>query len=326
LAQFTTEVDGHEIHFIHEKSRGTTATPILLIHGWPDSFIRFLKIIPLLIAPDENGHAFDVVVPSIPGYGFSGKPDKKGMNPKRIAALFADLMTDALGYSKFIAHGGDWGSAITEQLGLYHESHLLGLHLTDVPSPHGLLPLDNPSAAEKAYLKYSKEWVEKEGAYFMEHNTKPQTLAYGLNDSPVALAAWIIEKFRTWSDNNGSPEDAVSRDELLTNLTIYWATQTALSSISIYYEANQAFMQSLTLVANLNPFNKEGSKGKVPAAFAIFPEDTRHLPREFAERFFNVTRWTKMKAGGHFTAMEEPDQLAADLRGFAAELRVNNKN
>lgn len=322
---FKEEIDGIGLHFIHEKGRGKTATPLLLIHGWPDSFVRFLDIISLLAEPDGDGHAFDVIVPSIPSFAFSDKPTEAGMNPKRIAELFTRLMTEVLDYEKFIAQGGDWGSTISEQLGLYHEKRILGLHLTDVPHSHGMMPVEDPSAAEKAYLAETKLWVEQEGAYFKEQSTKPQTLGIGLNDSPAGLAAWIMEKFHTWTDNDGKPEDAVSRDALLTNLTIYWATQTATSSARIYYESNRAMQQAKTLLANLNPFNKEGSRSKPPAAFALFPKDISHPPKEFAGRFFNVQRWTKMDSGGHFAALEKPKELAADIRAFARLLQTGNE-
>lgn len=325
LSHFKTDINGHNIHFIHQKGNGRTSTPLLLVHGWPDSFLRFLNIIPLLTEADENGHSFNVTVPSIPGYGFSGRPDKKGMNPTHIASIFTALMTDTLGYDKFIAHGGDWGSTIVEQLGLNHEKHILGLHLTDTPSRHGMMPLEDPSPAEKKFLADVKLWVEKEGAYFKEQSTKPQTLAYALNDSPVGLAAWIVEKFYTWTDNNGQPESAVSKDLMLTNITLYWVTQTVLSSVSIYYEASQAYKDAQTPPAGINPFSKEESQSKPPAAFALFPKDIRQPPREFAERFFNVVRWNKMSKGGHFTAMEQPELLAKDIKEFAAELNAGRK-
>ena len=325
FSHFKESVDGIGLHFIHEKGAGKTSTPLLLIHGWPDSFVRFLDLIPMLTEPDSDGHSFDVVIPSIPGFAFSDKPTEAGMNPKRIAGLFATLMTEVLGYEKFIAQGGDWGSTISEQLGLYHEKHILGLHLTDVPYSHGMMPVEDPSTAEKAYLAETKLWVETEGAYFKEQSTKPQTLGIGLNDSPAGLAAWIMEKFHTWTDNGGKPEDAVSHDALLTNLTIYWVTGTATSSARIYYEANRAMQQAKTLLANLNPFNKEGAKSKPPAAFALFPKDISHPPKEFAGRFFNVQRWTKMDSGGHFAALEKPKALADDIRAFAKLLRKQSE-
>src|SRR5450755_1202141 len=319
---YKTNIDNTGIHFIHEKGRGTTSIPLLLIHGFPDSFVRFLKMIPLLTEPDKNGFSFDLVIPSIPGYGFSDIPAESGMNTKRIADLFAKLMMKELGYEKFISHGGDWGSGITEQLALYHENSILAIHLTDVPFRHALAPLpDDASSAEKKYVKNTAIWQQKEGAYSMIQSTKPQTLAYGLNDSPAGLAAWIIEKFRSWSDNDGNIENTFSKDELLTNLTIYWATGTINSSFRLYNESMKAMMQALyNPLTKLNPFDKTGSRSEVPAAFAIFPKDISFPPEEFAARFFNIQQWTVMPAGGHFTAMEQPELLAGNIREFAESL------
>jgi pimeloyl-ACP methyl ester carboxylesterase len=319
---YKTNIDNTGIHFIHEKGRGTTSIPLLLIHGFPDSFVRFLKMIPLLTEPDKNGFSFDLVIPSIPGYGFSDIPAESGMNTKRIADLFAKLMMKELGYEKFISHGGDWGSGITEQLALYHENSILAIHLTDVPFRHALAPLpDDASSAEKKYVKNTAIWQQKEGAYSMIQSTKPQTLAYGLNDSPAGLAAWIIEKFRSWSDNDGNIENTFSKDELLTNLTIYWATGTINSSFRLYNETMKAMMQALyNPLTKLNPFDKTGSRSEVPAAFAIFPKDISFPPEEFAARFFNIQQWTVMPAGGHFTAMEQPELLAGNIREFAESL------
>lgn len=314
------EIDQIGLHFIHHKGQGKTTLPLLLIHGYPDSFVRFLKIIPLLTQADEQGFSFDVVVPSIPGYGFSDRPTESGMNPKRIAGLLADLMQE-LGYTQFVAHGGDWGSSITENLALYHADSLLGIHLTDVPSQHAQMPVENPTSAEKKYLEQQNEWMQKEGGYFKIQSTKPQTLAYGLMDSPVGLAGWIIEKFKSWSDNKGDVEDAFTKDELLTNLTIYWTTQTINSAIRIYYEAMQALQQSQhNPFMKLNPFDKTGGKSTVPAAFALLPSDISSPPREFAERFFTVERWTELPRGGHFTALEVPKLLAEDIRNFVRGL------
>lgn len=253
---FKTKIDGIGVHFIHHEGRGKTSVPILLTHGYPDSFVRFLKIIPLLTQADERGFSFDVVVPSIPGYGFSDRPAESGMNPKRIAGLFADLMQE-LGYDNFVAHGGDWGSSITENLALYHADSLMGIHLTDVPTQHALMPVDDPTAAEKNYLKQRQEWV----------------------------------------------------------------TQTINSAIRIYHESMQALMQSQhNPLMKFNPFDKTGDKSKAPAAFALFPKDLSSPPQEFAERFFTVKRWTELPRGGHFTAMEEPELLADDLRTFVRQL------
>ena len=306
--QFTTEIDDLNIHFLHLKGQSHKRIPLLLTHGWPDSFVRFLKIIPLLTATDENGFSFDVVVPSIPGYGFSDKAKKPGMNAKKIAEIFHTLMTEKLGYPKFVAHGGDWGSSITEQLAANYASSLMAIHLTDVPFQHifAINPEDL-SPAEKTYLAKGKAWQMTEGAYALIQSTKPQTLAYGINDSPAGLAGWIVEKFRTWSDCKGDVENSFSKDELLTNLTIYWATQTANSSFRLYYEA----------MAN-KP--KPGSKVDVPTGVCIFPKDLMPAPKAFAERFFNVQHWAEASKGGHFAAMEKPEILAADIRQFVTNL------
>ncbi len=275
--------------------------------GWC-GFIRFLKLIPLLTKADENGFSFDVVVPSIPGYGFSGIPEKEGMNTKKIAGLFADLMTDELGYEKFAAHGGDWGSSITEQLALHYADSLIAIHFTDIPYTHIFtVKPEDLTAAEKTYLEKGKAWQMVEGAYGMIQGSKPQTLAYGINDSPAGLAGWIIEKFKIWSDCDGNVESRFTKDELLTNITIYWATETANSSFRIYYET-------------VHHPTKGGGKVEVPTGVCIFPKDIIPSPKAFAERFFNVQHWTDASAGGHFAALEEPEFLAKDIREFATNL------
>lgn len=321
FSHFKTVIDQSELHFIHEKGKGLNATPLLLIHGYPDSFVRFLKILPLLTAPDENGNSFDVIVPSIPGYGFSGKPDKPGMDSKAIAALFAELVTKELGYDKFIAHGGDWGGSISEQLALYHPKHLIGVHLTDLPFGHTLEEPEEPSTDEKKFFQEIQQWQQTEGAYSMIQSTKPQSLAYGLNDSPAGLAGWLIEKFYAWSDNSGDLDSVFSKDELLTNLTIYWGTQTIDSAIRIYQEEIQAIMAAkYNPLIKLNPFDKTGQKASVPAGFSFFPKDISHAPKELVERFYNITYWNKLSKGGHFAAMEQPQLLNEELRKFAGLL------
>lgn len=307
---FRGEIEGFGLHFIHERGKGKNPVPILLTHGYPDSFVRFLKIIPLLTAEGPDGLSFDVVVPSIPGYGFSDKPQERGMNTGRIAGLFAGLMKE-LGYTKFIAHGGDWGSSITEQLALNFPELLLGIHLTDVPFRHLFtMKPEDMSEAEKRFLEAGRQWQMIEGAYAMLQATKPQTLAYAMNDSPIGLAAWIIEKFHSWSDINGNLESVYTKDELLTNLTVYWVTQTAGSAFRIYYET----MRDLA---------KSGGTKKIeiPTAVCLFPKDMIPAPREFAERIFNLQQWTQMPAGGHFAAMEQPQLLAGDIIQFAEKIR-----
>lgn len=324
---FKTTVDGIGLHYIHQKGEGKNSIPLLLTHGYPDSFVRFLKIIPLLTKADEDGFSFDVIVPSIPGYGFSDIPIEPGMNKKRIAELFTTLITKELGYEKFVAHGGDWGGGITEQIGLYHNESLLGIHLTDIPFEHGMNEPKDANPSEKKYFEATKKWQMIEGAYAMIQSTKPQTLAYGLNDSPVGLAAWIVEKFNSWSDNAGDIETCFTKDELLTNLTIYWATETINSAMRLYNEAMKAMMNAMyNPLVKLNPFDKTGNKSEIPAAFAIFPKDISTPPKEFAERFFNVQQWTEMPKGGHFAAMEQPELLAIDIRKFVINLQAQPKH
>src|SRR5882757_7934892 len=280
--QFRGEIDGFGLHFIHERGKGKNPVPILLTHGYPDSFVRFLKIIPLLTAEGPGGLSFDVIVPSIPGYGFSDRPQEPGMNTGRIAGLFARLMRE-LGYPKFIAHGGDWGSSITERLALNYPESLLGIHLTDVPFRHLFtMKPEEMSEAEKKYLEAGRQWQMTEGAYAMLQATKPQTLAYAMNDSPIGLAAWIIEKFYSWSDSRSDLKNSFTQDELLTNLTIYWVTQTAGSAFRIYYETMNDLAKA------------DFQRSEVPAAVCLFPKDMISAPKEFAERILNLRQWTQM--------------------------------
>jgi pimeloyl-ACP methyl ester carboxylesterase len=274
---------------------------------------RFAKIIPMLTDPASFGgraeDAFDVVVPDLPGYGFSDKPAKHGM-VFHVNDLWARLMTEKLGYERFAAHGGDWGTTVTEQLARSHPDAVVAIHLTDVPFGHLFQKPDDPSPAEKKLFKHNEEWIQKEGTYALIQSTKPQNLAAGLNDSPAGLAAWMTEKFRAWSDCDGNIESRFTKDELLTHIMIYWATESIGTSFLPYYDYANA--SALTWI-------KEGMKkwtgsSRVPAAFALFPKDISQPPREWAERFFNVQRWTAMPRGGHFAAMEESELLAEDIR------------
>jgi pimeloyl-ACP methyl ester carboxylesterase len=320
LAHFKTEVHGVGIHLIHERGKGPRPFPLILTHGYPDSFYRFAKIIPMLTDPESFGgraeDSFDVVVPDLPGYGFSDKPGNTGM-VFRVNDLWAKLMTDKLGYQKFGVHGGDWGSTVTEQLARSHPDSVVAIHLTDVPFGHLFQKPDNPSPDEETFFKKSEQWIQKEGAYALIQSTRPQSLAQGLNDSPAGLAAWLIEKFRTWSDCDGDIESRFTKDELLNHIMIYWVTQSIGSSFLFYYDYANA--GALTWI-------KEGVKkltgsSKVPAVFALFPKDISHPPREWAERFFSVKRWTEMPRGGHFAAFEEPGLLAEDLRTWFRPFR-----
>ena len=327
FAHFKTTVDGTGLHYIHQKGDGKNSIPLLLTHGWPDSFVRFLKIIPLLTKADENGLSFDVVVPSVPGHGFSDIPTKPGMNTKHIAKLFASLMTEELGYEKFVAHGGDLGTGITEQIALYHPKSLLAIHLTDIPYHHILtLSPDKLDRTEKKYLDAITKWQMTEGAYNMIQSTKPQTLAYGLNDSPVGLAAWIVEKFHNWSDCHGDIERCFTKDELLTNVTIYWVTQTINSSFRHYTEAMKDLMQEkYNPLTKINPLDKTGNKTEIPTGVAESKIDLLP-PEDFANKFFNIQQWTKLPKGGHFAAMEQPELMAEDIRKFVTKVQAQRQH
>lgn len=311
FAHFRATVDGVGVHFIHERGVGPQPLPIVLLHGWPSSFVQMLKILPLLTNPAQHGgdatDAFDVIVPSLPGYGFSDRPTKPGMSVGRIAKLLASLMTEELGYTRFAMRGSDLGAGVIQQLALTHSDLLIGLHLSGTNPYVGQIP-DQLSEAEQQFVANAQRWSMQEMAYAMEHSSKPQTLAYGLNDSPAGLAAWIIEKFRAWSDCNGNLEQRFSRDELLTNLTIYWITQTINSSIRLYYETAR----------------DPGAWGRVevPTAMLMSPKDLFPTPREWVERSYHVDRWTDIDRGGHFLEWEEPELVAEDIRAFFRPFRT----
>lgn len=300
---FKTENEDINVHFIYEKGKGTKNLPLLLIHGWPDSFYRFIKLIPLLTEPDEHGVAFDVIIPSIPGFGFSDLPKEGGMTPEKIAGLFNKLMKETLGYNTWYIHGGDWGASIAAQMAMLQNKYIQGLHLTNIP-PDLFFTANFAEFGEeeKACLQRAGEWQKTEGAYVAVQSTKPQTIAYGLNDSPSGLAGWIIEKFKSWSDNEGNIEDSFTKDELLINLSIYWFTKTAGSAARIYYETvHQPTIEKIVKI-------------DTPTFFAIFPKDCIQIPEIFGKRLFNIKRWKNMPEGGHFPALETPDLLAKDIR------------
>ena len=315
MHQFTCNIDAIDIHFVHQKGTGSNPIPIILTHGWPDSYIRYQKIIPLLTDPASHGgnpeDSFDVIVPSLPGFGFSSPLYHGGINNCRVAELWAKLMTEKLGYSEFSAAGGDVGSGVTRYLALKHPELLTAIHLTDIGIIRDLMTAqDNTELSEEEllYKKNASMWVFNEGGYMSIQATKPQTLAYALSDSPVGLAAWIIEKFRAWSDCSGDLSKSFSKDELLTNIMIYWITNTAGSAARIYYEN----MHSLPPMGYIS----------VPTGIALFPSDILLPPTEWAKRNLNITRLTKMPRGGHFTAMEEPELLAEEIRAFFRPYRT----
>jgi pimeloyl-ACP methyl ester carboxylesterase len=299
-----------DIHFIHERGKGPAPIPLVLTHGWPGSFVEMLHILPLLTDPAAHGadaaDAFDVVIPSLPGFGFSDQPGAPGMNNFRIAGLWVELM-QALSYERFAAQGGDIGAGVSTALGLRHAGHIIGIHLNYIPGsyrPH-LEGMAKPSAAEQKFLADAARWYDENGAYAHIQATRPQTAAYGLNDSPAGLAAWILEKFRNWSDCDGDLYASFTRDELLSNVTLYWMTQTIHSSFRLYHENRRA------------PLHLEKDAFvHVPCAIAHFPKEILFPPREWVERGYNVQRWTEMPRGGHFAAAEQPELLAKDMRAF----------
>lgn len=292
--QFTTRIDGYDVHFLYARGKGSTRTPLLMTHGWPSSFVEMLAILPLL------SESFDVVVPSVIGYGFSSAPTAPGFVP--IHDIWAKLMTERLGYDRFIAQGGDIGSGITTALARSHPDRLLAIALQAVQDPV-LGPDAVLTEAEQQHVERRARWVQTEGAYGAQQRTKPQTLAYGLNDSPVGLAAWIVEKFRAWSDCNGDVESVFSKDYLLNNIMIYWMTQSIASSVRYYYEWAKHHAQ-----------RAPSERIAVPTAVTVFPRDISTPPREWAERTYNVQRYSLMPRGGHFAAHEQPELLAGELR------------
>ena len=313
--QFRARVGDLAIHFIHERGVGPKPLPLVITHGWPDSVAGFAKIIGPLTDPARHGgdpaDAFDVVAPSMPGYGFSDHARAPGMDPERIAAMW-DALMQGLGYARFGAQGGDWGAMVTTYLGARHAAHVLGIHLNMVIAlpPDPANPVAGLTEEEVVGLMQARQFLKEESGYQRIQGTKPQTLAYALNDSPAGLAAWIVEKFRTWSDCDGDVERRFSKDQLLTNIMLYWATETANSSCRLYYETMHA-----------DKFPPSGLRVEVPTGCAIFPHELIKQPRAWAERVFNVQRWTRMGAGGHFAALEEPRALVEDIRAFFRPLR-----
>jgi pimeloyl-ACP methyl ester carboxylesterase len=304
LPHYRCVVDGIGIHFIHVRGKGPAPLPLILTHGWPGSFVEMLRIVPLLT------DAFDVVVPSLPGYGYSDRPTEPGMNTWRIAELWTRLMS-ALGYERFGAQGGDIGASVSTILGLRHEERTIGVHLNYIPGSYWPYVEKGPlSATEETFLREREGWADQMGAYAHVQRTRPLTAAYGLNDSPVGLAAWILEKFREWSDCDGDVYRRFSRDELLTNLTLYWMTETIGSSFRLYFEGSKAPLR----------FGPDDYVS-VPSGIARFPKEAPFPPREWVERGYNVQRWTEMPRGGHFAAAEEPELLAEDVREFFRGLR-----
>ena len=311
---FTAPVDGIDIHFIHEKGSGPTPMPLILSHGWPGTVVEFLDFIEPLAHPERFGgkveDAFDVIAPSLPGFGFSGRPPRP-YGPRKIAGLFNRLMTDVLGYDGYLAQGGDWGGGISTWLGFDAAPACKAVHLNIMMMRHP----DGPQTAEELAWedRFMREQEMEEG-YRTLQGTKPQTLSYAMMDSPVGIAAWILEKFNSWSDTEGDDvESAHSKDVLLTNIMVYIVTRTFNTASWIYYGRREEGGRI---------FDTGGKRVEVPTACALFPKELLAWPpRSYVERLVNVQRWTEMPRGGHFAALEVPDLLLDDIRTFARTLR-----
>ncbi|TIQ36482.1 MAG: epoxide hydrolase [Mesorhizobium sp.] len=318
---YQADIGGQTIHFIHVRAAVPTARTVILTHGWPGSFCEFIGLLPLLTDPVPHGgrqdDAFNVVIPSIPGYGFSGRPTKRGLNLFAVADLWAELMR-RLGYERYLAQGGDLGASVSTILAYTHPDNLAGVHLNFIPGsyspPHDASPGGDLTSEERAFLERKAQWADLHGAYSHVQGTRPQTLAYGLTDSPVGLAAWMIEKFRDWSDCDGNLDNATfSRDDLLADISLYWFTRTVASSMRLYWETRARPLAF-----------PSGAKIDVPLAVALFPKELPMPPKSWVERVFrDIRRWTTMPRGGHFAAFEQPGLLAQDLRAFAGELKFS---
>lgn len=313
-----------DVHFVHRRGVGPAPLPLVLTHGWPSTYVEYQQVVGPLADPGAHGgdpaDAFDVIVPSLPGYGFSSVPTRAGTGPARIAALWDELMT-GLGYQRYGAAGCDWGALVTSIMGLDHPDHLVGIHLgmLALRARHREEPTDPTELAEEqAFRARSRSWARVEAAYTDIQGTKPQSLAYGLNDSPAGLAAWIVEKFRAWGDTNGDVESAFTRDDLLTNISIYWFTQTIGSANRLYLEGRRHPRRLA-----------DGERVTVPAGFLLeraLPDGhvTPNIgppPRRRAEMVFDVARWTIAERGAHFPAWETPDIYVDEVRTFFRALR-----
>ena len=314
FAQYKLPLRGIDLHFLHVQGQGPKPMPLLLSHGWPGSVFEFLDIIPRLTDPARFGgdpaDAFTVVAPSLPGYGLSFAPGQARFSVEMIADCFRDLMTGVLGYERFAAQGGDWGAFITSRLGAVHADKLIGIHLNFLAVRRDPKMLSNPTLEEQAFLRELEVWLKEETGYQWSQGTRPQTLAFALNDSPSGLAAWIVEKFRAWSDCAGDVESVFTRDELLANISLYWFSGAIGASFWPYY----ARMHGPWPVP-------EGGVG-VPMGYAAFPREILRPPRSVAQKVYtDIRRWTSMPRGGHFAAMEQPEALAREIVEFFRPLR-----
>jgi microsomal epoxide hydrolase len=313
LPQFTTTIDGANVHFLHVRSAEPDALPLVITHGWPGSIVEYLELVGPLTDPRAHGgdprDAFHLVLPTIPGYGFSGPTRETGWNARRVARAFAALMA-RLGYARYGAHGGDWGSRISRDLGVIDPDHVVGVHVTGVPAQPGPEDMATLTEDERSRLDRGSRFRADGAGYAQLQATRPQTLAYALTDSPAGQLAWIVEKFKEWTDSSDTPEDAVDRDLLLTNVTLYWVTATAGSSARLYFEAGHT-----------GEWGAPPEPSRVPTGVMAFPHEIALPIRRFADRTNNIVQWTEFDRGGHFAAMEEPDLVLGDARTFFRRFR-----
>jgi epoxide hydrolase len=318
LPQFRTEIDGLGIHFLHVRSPHAGALPLVITHGWPGSIVEFLKVIDPLTDPTTHGgdasDAFHVVCPSLPGYGFSDKPRRTGWGVERIAAAWIQLMA-RLGYERYGAQGSDWGTSISAAIGQQDPEHVAGIHLTPPLAPPDPATLDDVTERERAALASLEHAAEWDSGYSREHATRPQTIGYALVDSPVALCAWIVEKLWAWTDCDGHPENALTRDEMLDNLMLYWLPRTGASSARLYWES----------IRQVNDWISGAVRDTVtvPTGCSIFPKELQRPSRRWAEkRFTDIRHWNELDKGGHFAAFEQPELFVSEVRTVFRELRA----
>jgi pimeloyl-ACP methyl ester carboxylesterase len=307
IGQFRTTIDGLGIHFLHRRSTRADAAPLVLTHGWPGSIAEFIDVVDGLTEPeDPNAPAFHVVIPSLPGFGYSDKPTTTGWGTEKIAAAWVELM-GRLGYDGFLAHGGDWGGNITTILGGRFPEHVLGIHTTFAQGPPGTT-MDGLTTVEREWAEGTHHFWRHRAAYAKQQATRPQTIGYSLVDSPVGLLAWILDKYAEWSDTEDSPFETISRDRILDDVTLYWLTRTGASAARIYYESHDSLDPELRV--------------DVPSAITMYPRDTERYPRPWArERYRQIVRWREPERGGHFPSLEVPEYFVEDLReGLAAVL------
>ncbi len=314
FSQFKVQLHGIDLHYLHVPGKGPRPYPLLLSHGWPGSVFEFLEIIPRLTDPARFGgdpaDAFTVVAPSLPGYGLSFEPGQRRFSLEMIADCFADLMTGVLGFERFAAQGGDWGAFVTSRLGAVHADKLIGIHLNLLTVRRDPAMVSNPTPEEQTFLDELGVWIKEEMGYQWIQGTRPQTLAFGLSDSPAGLAAWVVEKFRAWSDCGGDVESVFTKDELLANIGLYWFTGAIGSSFWPYYARMHG------------PWPIPDGGVNVPMGYAAFPREILRPPRSVAEKMYtDIRRWRAMPAGGHFAAMEQPEALAREIVEFFRPLR-----